>query len=182
MKVCDNASVGALIFDDGGRLLVFDRNTDPPGAAGPAGHIDGHGGPMDAVCAEVFEEVGLTVAMAELVTGCWRPNRCRRLPGPRGVGHQWQIFRVEVVGELNPSARETRNARWLRPDELQALTQTTLAYARGHLTAGEFRDRPGIEPVWVQWLADAGLVEVSRDDLALLDHIAANPHHERTIG
>ncbi|MCF6467435.1 NUDIX hydrolase [Nonomuraea sp. MG754425] len=180
MKVCDNASVGALIFDKDGRLLVFDRNTDPPGVAGPAGHIDHHGGPMDAVCAEVFEEVGLTVAMAELVTGGWRPNRCRRLPGPRGVGHQWQIFRVEVAGELNPSRRETRNARWLRLDELQ--TQTTLAYARGHLTAGEFRDRPGLEPVWVQWLTDADLVEVSRDDLVVLDQLAANPHDERKIG
>jgi ADP-ribose pyrophosphatase YjhB (NUDIX family) len=188
MKTCDNSSVAALIFDDHGRLLVFDRNTDPPGVAGPAGHIDEHGGPMDAVYAEVFEEVGLTGWAVELVGGGWRTNRCCRQPGPRGFGHQWHIFRVEVVrGELNPivlnpSVRETRNVRWLDSGQLKALTQTTLAYARGHLTAWEFRDRPGIEPVWVQWLADAGLVEVSRDDLALLDHTAADPHHERTIG
>ncbi|SEU46724.1 NUDIX domain-containing protein [Nonomuraea wenchangensis] len=175
MKTCDNTSVGALIFDQQGRLLVFDRNTDPPGVAGPAGHVDDHGGPMDAVCTEVFEEVGLTVMSAELVTGGWHPNQCRRLPGPRGVGHQWQIFRVEVAGELNPSTRETRNARWADRVELQSLTHRTIDYACGWLAYEEFRARPGIEPVWLPTLVAVGLVDVAPEQMALFKELIARP-------
>jgi 8-oxo-dGTP pyrophosphatase MutT (NUDIX family) len=180
VKTCDNASVAALIFDDEGRLLVFDRNTDPAGVAGPAGHIDSHGSAWSAVYAEVSEEVGLTVVSADLVAGGWRPNRCRRQPGPRGVGHQWQVFDVYVTGDLKPSARETRNVRWLRREEVEALTTRTIQYARGFISGMEFRAAPGIEPVWVQWLAEAGLVDFSADDAELLDKVSADPLNERT--
>lgn len=174
-KTCDNASVAALIFDREGRLLVFDRNTDPLGVAGPAGHIDTHGSATEAVYMEVFEEVGLTVVSAELVGGGWRPNRCRREPGPLGIGHHWHVFTVQVTGELAASARETRNVRWLDQARLQELTWRTLDYAFGGLSDAMFRAVPGIEPVWVRWLTEAGLVEVSADDLALLDNLAADP-------
>ncbi|MGR6921095.1 NUDIX hydrolase [[Actinomadura] parvosata] len=168
MKTCDNTSVGALILDDHGRLLAFDRNTDPPGVAGPAGHVDEHGGYVEAIYAEVFEEVGLTVVSAELITGGWRAGPCRRSPGPRGNGHQWQVFLVGALGELVPSERETRNARWLDRQALQMLTDRTLSYAGGVITTEEFRAEPGIEPVWVQWLHVADLVEVTPEQLDLV--------------
>ncbi|MEV4078916.1 NUDIX hydrolase [Nonomuraea fuscirosea] len=174
-KTCDNTSVGAIILDAEGRMLVFDRNTDPPGVAGPAGHIDDHGTADDAVIAEVAEEVGLTVASLDLVVEAWRANQCRRLPGPAGVGHYWVVYRAGVTGELTPSARETRNARWLSQHELQDLTLRTLAYARGLLTAEEFRAQPGVEPVWTAWLSLAGLVPMLRGDLALINQVANMP-------
>jgi 8-oxo-dGTP pyrophosphatase MutT (NUDIX family) len=94
-KRCDNTSVGILIQDDQGRLLVFNRATLPWGVAPPAGHIDDHGTPEQAATAEVHEEVGLQVEDLELVARRWRDNRCRRADGPQaepGIEPVWVLF------------------------------------------------------------------------------------------
>jgi 8-oxo-dGTP pyrophosphatase MutT (NUDIX family) len=166
---CDNTSVGILITDSSRRLLVFDRATPPWGVAGPAGHVDDHGNPEQAAAAEVLEEVGLHVVSLELLTRRWRGNRCDRLAGPHGVGHEWWIYQARVDGALAPSRRETRNARWLTPGQLQALTVRTLAYAGGRLPESEWWAGPGIEPAWVLWLSLAGLITATREDLAAVD-------------
>ncbi|WP_214417321.1 NUDIX hydrolase [Sphaerisporangium fuscum] len=175
-KRCDNRSVGVLITDPAGRLLMFDRNTFPPGVAGAAGHIDGHGDEFDAARAEVSEELGLTVTSLSPVCSGWRDNRCRRLPGAEGIGHYWHIYRAEVTGTLTPSARETRNVRWLTPADLQTLTARTAAYARGQITNAQFAEAPGVEPVWVAWLVAAGVVNATRGDLDNIDRAAARGH------
>ncbi|MEU7985284.1 NUDIX hydrolase [Streptosporangium canum] len=179
-KRCDNRSVGVLIADRSGRYLMFDRNTFPPGVAGAAGHVDDHGSAEDAARIEVSEELGLTVTSLTSVhlgwpwpVTFWRDNRCRRLPGRFGIGHRWEIYRAEVAGELAPSARETRNVRWLTAAELQALTDRTAAYAHGHLSDAAFAETPGIEPVWVAWLVAADLVTATPADLAAIDRVAA---------
>ncbi|MEU4234357.1 NUDIX hydrolase [Nonomuraea sp. NPDC026600] len=172
-KRCDNTSVGILIHDDQGRLLVFNRATLPWGAAPPAGHIDDHGSPEQAATAEVSEEVGLTVDSLELIARRWRDNRCRRADGPQGVGHEWFIYRAEVHGELAPSPRETRNARWLTAGELQVLSLRTALYAYGDITEAEWQHEPGIEPVWVLFLSMAGLITAHREDLAAIEDTAA---------
>jgi len=166
--VCDNTSTGVIIEDPDGRYLVFDRNTFPPGTAPAAGHVDDHGGFGQAARAEVAEELGLTVTAMKQVAGGWRDNRCRRRPGPLGPGHKWAVYLATASGILRPSPRETRNARWLARHELQALADRTASYARGRLTDAEFAAAPGIEPVWVQWLADAGIVAASAEDLAAI--------------
>ncbi|MEU8199317.1 NUDIX hydrolase [Microbispora amethystogenes] len=173
-KVCDNASVGVLVTDDHGKWLMFERATFPPGVAPAAGHVfDDHDGYEDAARAEVAEELGLTVTALELLpVGGWRPNRCRRHPGPRGVGHQWQVYQATVTGDLAPSARETRNVRWLTASDLQTLSDRTAAYAGGRLTDREFAASPGIEPVWVRFLAELGLVRIGGTDLAAIDKAA----------
>ncbi|WP_329087940.1 NUDIX hydrolase [Streptosporangium sp. NBC_01469] len=179
-KQCDNRSVGVLIADQAGRYLMFDRNTFPPGVAGAAGHVDEHGSFLDAARAEVSEELGLSVLSLTPVplnwpvATPWRDNRCRRLPGPSGVGHRWHLYRAQTAGTLAPSARETRNVRWLTTVQLQALAERTAAYAHGHLTDAAFAELPGIEPVWVAWLMAAGLVTVPLDDLARIDQLAAD--------
>ncbi|WP_309505372.1 NUDIX hydrolase [Streptomyces phytophilus] len=172
MKVCDNLSVGVVITNAAGDYLMFDRATFPPGIAPCAGHIDGHGTAEDAARAETEEELGLTVERLTHVTGWWRPNRCRRQPGARGVGHDWTVFRASVIGSLSPSVRETRNVRWIPASDLQALAERTLAHAHGRVAASEFTARPGVEPVWVQWLAVLGAVAVSPGDLRLIDLLA----------
>ena len=180
---CDNRSVGVLITDAAGRYLMFDRNTFPPGVAGAAGHVDDHGSAEDAARAEVGEELGLTVAALTPVhlgwpwpVTFWRDNRCRRLPGRFGIGHRWQVYRADVAGTLAPSARETRNVRWLTVAELQQLTDRTAAYAHGRITDVEFTEMPGIEPVWVAWLVAADLVAATPADLDVIDHVAATGH------
>lgn len=172
MKTCDNTSVGVVIADAEGRYLMFDRNTFPPGAAPAAGHIDEHGTAEDAARAEAEEELGLTVTALTHVTGWWRPNRCRRLPGPRGIGHEWTIFRADVAGELAPSARETKNVRWVSAGEFQALADRTVEYALGRISDVEFAARPGIEPVWMQWLANLAAIHVNPTELQLINQLA----------
>ncbi|MFE0778025.1 NUDIX hydrolase [Streptomyces sp. NPDC058861] len=172
MKTCDNTSVGIVITDRQGRFLMFDRATFPPGTAPAAGHIDDHGTAEDAGRAEVEEELGLTVTGLTHVAGGWRGNRCRRLPGARGTGHGWTIYQATVTGDLIPSTRETKNVRWITPGVLQELADRTVAYAKGSITDAEFEAAPGIEPVWMQWLADLAAIRIGPDDLLRVDQLA----------
>lgn len=169
---CDNASVGVLIEEEG-LYLVFERALPPAGVAPVAGHVfDAHASYDAAAVAEVREELGLTVKSLELTrAGGWRANRCRRLPGPGGVGHQWQVYRATVSGTLAPSAREARNPHWLDPADLQRLTERTVACACGDIPPHLFAAAPGIEPVWVQWLSDLGIITVSPANLAAVDEL-----------
>lgn len=174
MKTCDNASVGVLI-ERAGRHLMLERARPPAGIAPAAGHVfDEHSSYEDAAAAEVREELGLQVISLAAVTGGWRPNRCRRGAGPRGHGHEWRVFRAVVTGDLSPSADETRGAAWLDTGDIQLLTGRTIAFAHGQLGPAEFAARPGIEPVWVQWLADAGIITASAGDLAAVDSLAGS--------
>uniref|UniRef100_UPI003F4970F8 NUDIX domain-containing protein n=1 Tax=Streptosporangium sp. CA-256172 TaxID=3240076 RepID=UPI003F4970F8 len=171
---CDNHSVGVLIANNTGQYLMFERATWPVGIAGAAGHVDDHGTILDAARAEVAEELGLTVTDLTLVLSTWREDRCRRRPGPSGSGHQWYLFRATVRGELAPSSRETRNARWINPAELQELAVRTALYACGRLTEQEFVAEPGIEPVWVDWLVAADLVDLDDADRAAINDLASH--------
>lgn len=173
--VCDNAVVAVIIRDELGRLLVIERATFPAGVAVAAGHVDDHGTPQDAAIAEVSEELGLTIDPDSLwlLTGGWRPNRCGRIPGPRGIGHTWSVFEASATtGDLEPSQRETRGARWLYSGQVQELASRTALYAHGRITDEEFQADPGIEPVQVQWLVDAGVIDIGPEDLALIDELA----------
>jgi 8-oxo-dGTP pyrophosphatase MutT (NUDIX family) len=173
VRACDNASAGVLI-ERAGRYLMLERARPPAGIAPAAGHVfDEHSSYADAAAAEVREELGLTVVSLEAVTGGWRANRCRRGAGPRGYGHEWRVFRAAVTGDVSPSADETRGAIWLGAGDVEALAGRTIACARGQLDPAEFAARPGIEPVWVQWLADAGIITASPDDLAAVDVLAS---------
>jgi ADP-ribose pyrophosphatase YjhB (NUDIX family) len=172
MKTCDNTSVGVIITNEAGDYLMFERNTFPPGIAPVAGHVDTHGTVRDAAEAEVREEVGLTVVLLSEITTGWRSNRCRRLPGPRGVGHHWAIFHAVVTGDLALSARETRNARWITATDLQALADRTSAYAFGFVTDADFAAHPGLEPVWGQWLDATGVIGLSPGELRNIDQLA----------
>jgi NUDIX domain len=170
--VCDNTSVAIVITDELGRALVFERATRPHGVAFSAGHMDDWGDVRGTAYAEVRDELGLRVVSMDIVTaGVWRPNTCRRHPGRLGVGHKWWVVTGEVDGDLNPSTRETRNARWATPAELQQLAERTVDYAHGRISGEAFATQPGIEPVQVQWFADAGLIGVADADLTAIEDL-----------
>jgi ADP-ribose pyrophosphatase YjhB (NUDIX family) len=173
-KQCDNASVGVMIRQDW-RWLFFERATLPVGIAPCAGHVfDEHESYQEAACAEVAEELGLTVkTLYSTGVGGWRPNRCRREPGPQGTGHMWLVYTAVVSGELRPSARETRNVRWLEEQDMQSLAGRTAAYARGEVSESLFTAAPGIEPVWVGFLVELGLISMRASTLAAIEQVAA---------
>lgn len=184
VAVCDNASVGVVIHDAvQDRWLMFERGRVPVGVAPVAGHVWDDHATADAVPeeayraaarAEVAEELGLSVVdLIDAGVGGWRPNRCRRPGGRRGVGHYWRIYSATMTGDLAPASDEARHPRWLTRGQLQELADRTVTYARGALAEDAWTARPGIEPVWVSWLVQLGLVEVAQPDLALIDQVAA---------
>ncbi|MQY09882.1 NUDIX domain-containing protein [Actinomadura macrotermitis] len=178
-KECDNASVGVLIrrpyASPGGdthEYLVFNRRTAPAGIAPCAGHVfDDHEDYPSAACAEVREELGLTVTSLTEVTGGWRGNRCRRAPGLAGVGHEWVVYLAETTGDLAPSARETSDARWLTPSALLREACRSLRYALGKIPPADWQARPGIEPVWVRWLVETGVIYMDASALDVLESV-----------
>ncbi|MDX6740044.1 NUDIX domain-containing protein [Actinocorallia sp. A-T 12471] len=195
--LCDTASAGIVVRDERGRVLLLTRATAPAGVAPAAGHVfDGHevlrdDGSVDveasfraAAVAELAEELGLSVSPEALteVTGGWRPSPCRRALPPRAeAGHEWRVYAAaaaEVSGVLTPSPDEASGARWYPADEVQALAERTGAQAAGLVSDAEFAADPGIQAVWVRWLADAGVVSVSPDVLAAIDRMLL--HQART--
>jgi len=167
---CDHTSVGAMVRNGNtGEFLTFTGATQPGGVAGPAGHIDDHGGPQAAIIAAVQEGAGLTVMSEQVLAVMYRPGACRRPMG--NLGHDWWLWDVRVEGDLAQSARETRDARWRAPAELQQLARRTIDYARGRIGTREFEADPGLEPVWLDWFGIAGAVTASVDDQWAVDRL-----------
>ncbi len=177
---CDNKSVGVLITDDQVRYLLIQRVRPPVGIAPVAGHIDQFGAADVAAIAEVAEEVGLTVTDLTPLTGRWRSNICRRQHGPWGPGHDWSIYHAEVTGTVTTDPAETTNPVWYTRQQLQQLAERTAAYAAGALPTDEWTAAPGIEPVWVDFLAELGIVDLPAADLAAVNRLASRSPYTPT--
>ena len=67
-KLCDNKSVGMLVWRDG-KLLLVERKRPPFGFAPPAGHVDEDKSFEVAAKRELKEEVGLEADSMELLMG-----------------------------------------------------------------------------------------------------------------
>nr|MDT0658725.1 NUDIX hydrolase [Micromonospora sp. DSM 115978] len=180
---CDNESIGVIITDPQGRILMITRATPPAGRAPVAGHLDDHGTVEDAVRDEVSEEVGLTVtSLAVTIPRHWRDNICRRQDGRLGVGHFWTIFQAKVTGDIRTDPTEAVDARWYNPGELQDLADRTITYARGALSSKEFTTEPGIQPVWVTFFKQLGLIRINHADLVAVQNAARHPPGSADIG
>jgi hypothetical protein len=186
---CDHKSVGVIIEGHAHPLfsgepdtfLLFERVKPPVGMSFIAGHVDDLGGFDKAMAVEADEEAGVTLTNTRLlVDEVWRNNRCRRQPsGPR-IGHTWKVVIANALGNPRGKADESKNLHWYTREELQDLAVRTalraLNYESGGkygVTAEEFRANPGIEPVWVEWLWRAELVNMSAFDREAIDLMAA---------
>lgn len=111
-------AVGAVVLDDGGRLLVVLRSNPP--AAGrwslPGGSVEPGEGVRDAVRREVAEETGLEVAVGDLVG----------FVEVRDDRHHYVIldFAARVLGGELRAGDDAREVAWMTRSELDAAGAT----------------------------------------------------------
>ncbi len=138
-----------------GKILLIERRIPPFGFAPPAGHVDDGEEFEDAAQRELEEEVGLKVKEIRLLAEKRRDNRCSR---PEGDWHHWKVYEVESDGEVKRSPEETKRAGWYDHTSIASLAKRTESYLSGEISEKEWEERPGIEPVWLDWFRELGIV------------------------
>ncbi len=127
-------AVGAVIEVDG-KYLLIDRDMEPFGFAGLAGHIDEGETPEETLFRKVNEESGLKIKKYVLLFEEeveW--NWCR-------VGiqsHYWYLYKCEIEGELRNNPEASKSIGWYTLDEMKKLKW---------------------EPVWKYWFEKLGVLK-----------------------
>ncbi len=147
-KQCDHKSVGMLVWQSN-YLLLIERKKPPFGFAPPAGHVDKKGSFAQAAREELLEEVGLNATRLSLICQGLKENHCRRKDG---TWHYWQIYEVQTTGQVKACPKETKQAGFHARESLQLLAKKTEKYLRKDTSEEEWKDSPGLEPVWYEWL------------------------------
>jgi len=149
-KICDNKSIGMLVWKNE-KLLLIERARPPFGFAPPAGHVDDFGSFEEAAKQELKEEVGLDAMDIKLIGEGRKENQCRR---KGGSWHYWKIYKVIADGVVERSMNETKQAGFYTKDDISKLAERTKQYVTGDIDEEEWKDNPGIEPVWAEWLEE----------------------------
>lgn len=125
-KVCDNKSVGVLVWKDGA-LLMIERKKYNFGYAVPAGHQDGDD-PETTARKELSEEIGLNADTLEKKLELTLPNPCKR---EGGTHHVWTIFAAkEWGGNIRPSTDETKSYLWASINQIARMVIALEGFAR----------------------------------------------------
>jgi 8-oxo-dGTP diphosphatase len=104
-------TVGAMIFDDEGRILLLEHVFRADSRWGiPGGFMTKREQPVDALRRELREEIGVEIENIELLFA-------RTLGRPRQVEI---YFRARVIGEPKPSSFEIKRAAWFAIGEWPA--------------------------------------------------------------
>ena len=130
LKVCNHTSVGVILTNASGQMLLIDRKHFPFFFACPAGHLEEGEQPEAGAIREAKEEVGFDVSSLQFALHERFDNPCRRQDG---TWHEWWVYRAGFSGELKASQDETKSAGWYCRDEIKALKK-----------AGK------LEPIWQQ--------------------------------
>ncbi|HOX21615.1 MAG TPA: NUDIX hydrolase [Candidatus Paceibacterota bacterium] len=117
-KVCNHTSVGVILTDSQGRILLIDRKRFPLFFACPAGHLEEGEQPEAGAIREAKEEIGFAISNLQLVQHERYDNPCRR---QGGTWHEWWIYRADFSGALQGSPDETKSVGWYDRTEIQAL-------------------------------------------------------------
>ena len=164
VKICDHTSVGILVFNNEGEILLNERKRLPYAFAPPAGHLDGDE-KLAGIKRELLEEDGIEVLKLKSVLESKEFNPCRR---KEGNWHLWHVFRAEKwQGKLKPSKDETKSKTgWYSQEELNNLAlKTEIAAAKYKIKLSNltlltkklsedkyWEENPGLEPVWYKML------------------------------
>lgn len=130
MNLCPGKSVGAIIRDKAGGVLVLKRKKTPIGLALPAGHLNEGERPADAMQREVYEETGLEVKRYREVLHRTFPNICSRVDPASGKtynGHEWWVYEV-VEWEGAPQNMEPDKHEFVAFAALPDLLKPTTAW------------------------------------------------------
>ena len=128
-------SVGAIIKNKEGKILLVDRKNPPFGFAGLAGHIDEGEEPdraIRAIVREVLEESGFIVTNPKLMENAAEMinNMCKH-----GIDvHCWFLFECECSGMPRKEEGGAHSIGWVSPAEIQQLSNENK-----------------LEPVWEFW-------------------------------
>jgi ADP-ribose pyrophosphatase YjhB (NUDIX family) len=118
-------SVGAVIRNSEGEILMIDRLKTPYGFACPAGHIDEGEAPETALVREVLEETGLKVKSFKEYRINYSSDDfsdCPQEPCSRGIDfHMWFIYEVEAEGELIFKDDEVKSIGFYSIEEIKFL-------------------------------------------------------------
>jgi 8-oxo-dGTP pyrophosphatase MutT (NUDIX family) len=155
-KVCDHTSVGMIVYRPDGKLLVIERMKPPYGFAAPAGHVDSDTTYEAAAVRELQEEVGLVVVSMELVLEADMQNPCRR---QGGNWHHWKVYNVTTTGEIRRSQEEVKQTCWVTGEVLGGLAVRSRQYQEGKIAEDDWRQNPGLEPVWLQLFERLGIIQ-----------------------
>jgi ADP-ribose pyrophosphatase YjhB (NUDIX family) len=128
-EVCNHTSVGMVVERDG-KILLIERNNFPFTYALPAGHVDEGETYEEAAVRELKEEVGLDAEKIELIAEGRVENPCSR---PGGTWHYWRFYKINAMGDVNRSERETKQATWFTREQIRNLPP------------------PGYEPIMYEW-------------------------------
>lgn len=107
--------VGAVIFDEDGRLLLV-RRVNPPSAgcwSVPGGRVERGESLPEAAAREVVEETGLTVSIEALLGVV-------EIAG----GYEVYDYAATVTGGILKPGDDASDARWCSVDEVAALATT----------------------------------------------------------
>src|SRR6056297_207813 len=121
-------SVGIIIKNDQGEILMLNRKNYPYGWACPAGHVDQGEGPEQAAHRETEEETGLKTGEIHKLTQefvDW--NECAQ-----GIkGHYWHVYEAKSwSGKVKSRDKEAHEIAWISLDKIRELD---------------------LEPVWEHW-------------------------------
>lgn len=119
-KICNHTSVGVILKNSTGRILLIDRKIFPLFFASPAGHLKDGENPEIGAKREVEEEVGLVISNLKLALNERFENPCCR---EDGNWHEWWVYEADYEGELKPSERETKKVGWCNIAEIEKLSE-----------------------------------------------------------
>jgi PAS domain S-box-containing protein len=117
-KGTKHITVGALIYDHDGRILMVKRRVWPYVYDFPAGHLDYNEDPTQATKREVLEETGLIVNKMELLyNGEIENDQCRY-----GANiHEWYFFRCHVNNASCFENSELDSIHWFGLEKIKKL-------------------------------------------------------------
>ena len=160
-KICDNKSVGQLLYHDR-HLVLIKRKNYPQAYALPAGHLDGDEFLAGAL-RETEEEVGVIVTENKLVWKGLVANPCKR---DGGTYHEWEVYKAQSWKGEPKAGSDAKEFLWVLPAELKRLAERTEYFIKkyqtddvGALTKAIFGD-PAEKKTDPEWIAEMGLEPV----------------------